>query len=226
MAGQRASRRGALSRVYAGTIASVVALLFAPAAMAACDSTAACLQAIESAQADTRTVSARFTQTKHLSLLDEPLVSTGRFIFKRPDRVRLDIDTPRAATVLVNGRDIAIPGMSESDKRQIGMTPMAQLFTELGAMFGGSPSALSQHFDVEAHAVPHGVAVTLIPRLPDWQRLFRRIELTFTDPQLVLSAMRLDDALGDQLEITMTDVQRNADIPDTAFQLPTPAPSR
>lgn len=200
-------------------LALVAALLAgSAAATAVCDSTPSCLTRIEAAQADTRTVSARFTQTKHLSLLDEPLVSTGRFTFKRPDRVRLDVETPRQATVLVNGRDISIPGMTESDKKQLGMTPMAQLFTELGAMFGGSPAALQKHFDVVAQGTDAGITVTLTPKLADWQRLFRRIQLRFAEPELTLAAMELDDPLGDRLEIVMSDVQRNADLPDSVFQ--------
>jgi outer membrane lipoprotein-sorting protein len=192
-------------------------------ARAACDSTEACLTAIEAAQADTRTVRARFTQTKHLSLLDEPLVSTGRFIFKRPDRMRLEIETPQPATILINGREISIPGISDSDKQQLAMTPLAAMFSELGAMFGGSAAALGQHFQVAAVPSDGGVELRLTPTLPGWQRLFRSIELRFAGPDLVINSMRLDDALGDRLDIAMSDVQRNLDVPDSLFAAPTPS---
>src|SRR5260221_5677279 len=109
---------------------AAAALVQAAVASGACDSTDACLKAVEAAQAETRTISAHFTQTKHLSLLEEPLVATGRFLFKRPDRMRLDIELPRPATILINGRDIHIPGMSESDQQQLAITPMAAMFTE------------------------------------------------------------------------------------------------
>jgi outer membrane lipoprotein-sorting protein len=92
-------------------------LLAAVPARAACDSTDSCLRAIEAAQADARTVSARFTQTKHLSLLDEPLVSSGRFMFRRPDRIRLDIESPRPATIVITGREISIPGSPSATRR-------------------------------------------------------------------------------------------------------------
>jgi outer membrane lipoprotein-sorting protein len=192
---------------------------------AACDSTDSCLAAIEAAQADTRTVSARFTQTKHLSLLDEPLISTGRFIFKRPDRMRLDIESPRPATILINGRDITIPGLSASDRQQLAMTPMAAMFTELGAMFGGSPVALRQHFEVGAVPADGAIEVTLTPTVEAWQRLFRTIQLRFVEPDFVIGSMRLDDALGDRLEIAMSDVRRNQDIPDSEFAAP-PTPTQ
>ena len=199
-----------------------LALVQTAAAHAVCDSTDSCLKAIEAAQAETRTVRARFTQTKHLSLLDEPLVSTGRFVFKRPDRMRLEIESPRAATILINGRQISLPGISERDQQQLSMTPMAAMFTELGAMFGGSTAAFGRNFQVAATPVEGAVEVTLTPTLPAWQRLFRTIQLRFAGPDLVISAMRLDDALGDRLDIVMSDVQRNQDVPDSMFTAPTP----
>jgi outer membrane lipoprotein-sorting protein len=204
-----------------------LALLAAVPAGAACSSTDSCLGAIEAAQTGTRSVSARFTQTKHLSLLDEPLVSTGRFFFEQPDRVRLEIETPRAATIVVNGRDISIPGLTERDKEQLAMTPMASMFSELGGMFGGSAENLRRNFAVAAAPEDGAIALTLTPTVPAWQRLFRTIQLRFTEPDLVLGAMRFEDALGDRVEIVMRDVQRNPDLPDSLFTIePTPAPTR
>jgi outer membrane lipoprotein-sorting protein len=195
-------------------------------ATATCDSTDSCLRAIEAAQADTRSISARFTQTKHLSLLDEPLVSTGRFVFRRPDRMRLEIESPRAAVILITGRDISIPGLSESDKQQLAMTPMASMFTALGGMFSGDTAALREHFAVAARPVDGGIEVTLDPRVPEWQRLFRTIHLRFAGgPPLTMSSMRLEDALGDRLDIVMRDVQRNPELPDSLFDAAT-APAK
>jgi hypothetical protein len=201
----------------------LLAIAAAPA-HAACDSTDSCLAAIEAAQKDTRTVSARFTQTKHLSLLDEPLISTGRFVFKRPDRMRLDIDSPRAATILINGRDISIPGISDSDKQQLAMTPMAAMFTELGSMFAGSPAALRQRFQIAALPADGAIEVA------DAHRTGLAAAVSY-DPAalhrtgLVIGAMRLDDALGDHLEIVMSDVRRNQEIADSEFVAP-PTPMK
>ena len=202
-----------------------LSLVHAVAAHAAdCTSTDSCLKAVDAAQAETRTVSARFTQTKHLSLLDEPLVATGRFVFKRPDRMRLDIESPRPATILIDGRQISVPGISDSDRQQLAMSPMAAMFTELGAMFAGSPSALRPHFAVVAEPVDGGILVTLTPTMPEWQRLFRTIRMRFTGPELVIGAMQLDDPLGDRLDIVMSDVRRNQDVPDSVFAAPPATP--
>lgn len=221
---RRIARRASLVAVLlliahrSSLIAFVV--LIASVASAACDSTPACLQQLQAAQGDLRTLDARFTQTKHVSLLDEPIVSTGRFRFKRPDKVRLDIETPQAATVLIDGRNVSIPGVSAAGMKGMAATPMTAMFTELGALLGGDVNRAMTDFQVHAQADGDGIAVTLTPTRAEWQRLYKTIALSFAGQPLVIRGMRLDDALGDRLEIAMRDVQRNSELPDEIFTTP------
>lgn len=194
-----------------------VALTTGGAYAAPCNSTTTCLAGVEAAQRDTTSLRARFVQTKHLSLLDEPLVSTGRFYFARPDRMRLDIEQPQPATVLINGRDISIPGLQAQEKQAMANSPMASMFAELGSLFAGSPAALQKHFTVSAAPVGDAVELTLVPTAPAWQKLYKTIVLRFGGAPLVIRSMRLDDSLGDRLEIEMRDVERNPTLPDSLF---------
>ena len=200
--------------------AALVAVLHSPASAAPCDSTDACLRVLAAAQATTRSVDARFVQTKHVSLLDAPLVSTGRFRFRRPDRVRLDVETPRPTTILIAGRSVTIPGLTETEQQAVADSPMATMFTELGALFAGSLDRAPAHFAIEARGTDDGVAVTLTPRAPEFQRLFRTIVLRFGGPEAVVRSMRLDEALGDHLEVELRDVRRNVELPDALFTTP------
>ena len=201
-------------------VAALVAALRSAAPAAPCDSTASCLAALEHAQAATRSLDARFVQTKHLSLLDEPLVSTGRFRFRRPDHVRLDVETPRPTTILIAGRSVTIPGLTETERQAVSGSPMAAMFTELGALFAGTLDRAPAHFTVEARGVGDAIEVTLTPTAPDFQRLFRRIALRFAGPETMVQSMRLDDALGDRLEVELRDVRRNVELPDAVFATP------
>ena len=62
--------------------------------------------------------------------------------------------------------------------------------------------------------------MTLTPTAADFQRLFRTIALRFAGPDTMVSSMRLDDALGDRLEVELRDVQRNVELPDALFAQP------
>ena len=167
-------------------------------------------------------MTAAFVQVKHVSLLDEPLVSSGRFIFRRPDRILLKIEQPQPLTVTITGRDVHIPNLPERERQALGMAPMAAMFTQLSAIFTGSMQALEQGFEVAAAEDDSAIQVNLVPRQESWKRMFRSIQLRFAGPELFVQKIRLDDALGDSLEITLSDVQQNIDIPDAMFDIATP----
>ena len=200
--------------------AALVCALVSPAAGAPCDSTDACLKVLAAAQASTQSIDARFVQTKHLSLLDEPIVSTGRFRFRRPDHVRLDVETPHPSTILIAGRSVTIPGLPATEQRAVAESPMAAMFTELGAVFAGNLDHAPAHFTIVARGEGDAIEVTLTPTAADFQRLFRTIALRFAGPDTMVTSMRLDDALGDRLEVELRDVQRNVELPDALFAQP------
>ncbi len=212
----RAERRRAAAAIAALLLALPVAASAAP-----CTSTATCLDAVRAAQQATGTLDARFVQTKHVALLDEPLVSTGRFRFRRPDRVRLDVETPQPATILIAGRDVRIPGLPADEQRALAASPLAAMFTELGALFAGTLDRAPAHFAMRAQADAAGdVVVTLTPTAPAFQRLFRTIALRFGGTPLGVRSMRLEETLGDHLVVELRDVRRNAELPDAVFTTP------
>lgn len=209
---------GAVSPALCALVALTLA---APVGAAPCAGSAACLALLERAQAATETVDARFVQTKHVTLLEAPLVSTGRFRFRRPDRVRLDIESPQPSTILIAGRAVTIPGLAASEQRALAGSPMTAMFTELGALFAGRLGAAPAHFEVAARSAgDDAIEVTLTPTAPDFQRLFRTIALRFAGPQPVIHSLRLDDALGDRLEVELRDVQINVALPESLFTTP------
>lgn len=183
-----------------------------------CASTEECLRAIEKAQQGTETLQADFEQVKHLELLAEPLVSRGRLLFKRPDRVRLEVKEPQPAVLLIRGTEVRIPGISEADAEALSMTPAASMFSRLGALFTGSTRELAEDFTLSARPDGDAIEVALAPKQERWQKILRRMELRFTGPELVVAEIRIEDSLGDRLRITMRDVRRNVDLPDRLFE--------
>jgi outer membrane lipoprotein-sorting protein len=193
-------------------------LLLAAPARAACASTAECLGRIEAAQRDLHTLRARFVQTKRLSLLDEPLESSGWFLFKRPDRVRWETEAPERLTVVISGREVHIPNLPESERQALAMSPLTTMLSRLGALFTGEVRALEQGFEITATDRGSAIQVELVPREEAWRQSFRRIDLAFAAPEMTIAGIRLENALGDSVEIRFEEVVRNVDVPDSMFE--------
>jgi len=183
-----------------------------------CATTVACLIAVEAAQRETRTITADFTQTKRLTLLDEPLISKGRLVFKRPDHVLWKMDEPEPLTVVINGRDVRIPTLPEADRAAAGMTPVAEMLGQLGAIFTASFQVLEEGFEVAASGEGGSIQLKLVPREAAWKTMFRALELRYSGPDLLLEEVRLEDGLGDSVQIQLQHVQRNTEVADSVFQ--------
>ncbi|MFN8641022.1 MAG: outer membrane lipoprotein carrier protein LolA [Candidatus Binatia bacterium] len=193
--------------------AALVAILRSAAPAAPCDSTDACLKVLAAAQAATRTIDARFVQTKHVALLDEPLVTTGRFRFRRPDRVRLDVETPRPTTILIAGRSVTIPGLTETEQQAVAGAD--------GGDVHRARRALRRHARPRPRPLRHRR-----PRRRRGDRADADADGTgFPTPvpydHAALRGPRdagpVDASrrgLGDDLEIEMRDVRRNVEMPD------------
>lgn len=205
---------------FAWLLAAFLVALFWPPrnCLAACASTDSCLQAVAAAQRDTRTIEADFVQVKHVGLLAEPVVSNGRFAFKQPDRVRLDVESPDVATILIDGRNVRMPGLTEQQQKAMGAAPIGAMFGQLAKIFGGDIEELRKDFEVTAGADGAGVHVRLVPRRDDWKKAFRSIDLRFSDNLTHLETLRLDDDLGDSLEVTLRNVRRNRELSDALFR--------
>ncbi len=209
-------------RTAAGVMKSIalcclVVLISARAAAGVCASTAECLAVIDRVQQDTRTISAHFAQVKHVSLLEEPITSSGHLLLKRPDHILIRIDNPQPATVRINKGQVEIPNLPEHERQALSMAPMAGMFGNIDALFSGSLKGMQEKFDIAATGDSGGIDVRLIPRDESLKQSFHTIELRFDGPQVLIHRIRIEDALGDHLELTLQNVQRNVDIPDAVF---------
>jgi outer membrane lipoprotein-sorting protein len=207
-----------LARPVRALFFSWLLLALASDACAACATTAECVTAIQSAYRDLATFSAKVTQTKRLSLLDEPLVSTGRLAFKKPDRLLLEMDSPRPLKVVVNGTRIWIPGLDAEAQKALASAPTVML-NRLQAIFAGDLAALEQSFDVRASEDDAGIAVALQARDERMFNTVQTMDLRFARPDLLLHEIRIRNALGDTLDIVLGDIQKNPVLPESSFAI-------
>src|ERR1700675_1665596 len=174
----------------------------------ACAGTAACLQAIETSQRTTRALSARFEQTKHVSLLAEPLVTRGQFAFRQPDQVVLRVDDP-ALTVRIDRDGIHLPDLPGAQDEVAALAPFGTMMRQLSGSFTGALSTMSSAFTVTAAADGNVIRVTLVPRDAQGRRTIGAIDLSFAGPNWVVAKIHIEESLGDSLDIVFSNVHRN-----------------
>jgi outer membrane lipoprotein-sorting protein len=207
-----------LARIVRATALSCLLLASRADALAKCNATPECVGQIQAAYRDLATFRARVTQTKHVSLLDEPVVSTGHLAFKKPDRLLLEMDSPRPLKVIVNGTRISVPGLDAEAEKALAAAPTTML-SRLQAIFTGDLAVLEQSFEVRASEDERGVAVALQARDARMFNTVQAMELRFARPGLLLHEIRIRNALGDELDIVLDDVQKNPELSESMFAI-------
>jgi outer membrane lipoprotein-sorting protein len=205
--------------------ASVVGLTLVRAvggtASGACEDTDACLRLIEAAQQATQVLSARFEQTKRLSLLAEPLVSRGRFAFRRPDEVLWAIDEPRLV-VRIDRQGLHLPDAPEVQSDAAALASFSGMMRQMAGLFTGAFAPVREAFEVGAQADGTSIRVRLVPRGEPWRRTLQSIEVWFATPEVVVSRIHIEESLGDSVDITFSDVRRNDAAASAAFAIDGP----
>jgi len=205
--------------VWAARIALAAIVIVAAGGAAAappCAGTDACLQLIEASQRTTHALSARFEQTKHLSLLAEPLITRGQFAFREPDQVLWRVDDP-AITVRIDRSGIHLPDVPGLKDEVAALAPFSAMMRQLSGLFSGSLSAVRTAFEVTASPDGAAIRVHLVPRDPPWQHMFGSIDVWFAPPEWVVTALHIDEALGDSLDIKFSDLHRNDSVANAAL---------
>jgi outer membrane lipoprotein carrier protein len=207
---------------HGGLLASAVALALAATvatrAIAACPATGQCLREIEEANRDLRAIAARVVQTKHLSLLTEPLLSQGRLVFSRPDRLLWVVETPRELRIAIEGERIEVADVPAEARDALAAVPQNELLRRLGAIFAGELGALTDGFELTTEDGADVIRVSLVPREARLRESIDTIELHYVRPKLTIRTIRLRNRLGDLLEIQLDDLERNPTITPSTFE--------
>lgn len=198
------------------TLLCALALAQPVHAASLCGDTASCLQAIEAGQRSMQVLSARFRQTKYVSLLNEPIVTEGRFALRPPDSVLWQVGDP-PLTIRMDKSGVELP---EAVKREAGdgARQLSAALQRVAGLLSGSVQSLRGPFDVEARPDGDAVVVHLAPRDAGVRDLFSSVDMVFAAPHFHVASVKLEEALGDRLEISFFDV--HIDDADAAAMLP------
>lgn len=132
------------------------------------------------ALAEVSTARATFVETRHSALLKEPLVTRGRLVYRRPDRLERHITAPFEQSITIEGSRVTLSGKEGSVPRSVALPagPAQALIESLRATLAGDLAALERHFAVSVAGTPDAWTLTLLPRDPALGALLSRVDIS------------------------------------------------
>jgi len=128
---------------------------------------------------------AKFTETRHLALLDKPVVSTGEMHFTPPDRLEKRTLTPRPEYMLLERDRITV----ERDQRRmtirLGSRPEVLAFIDsVRNLLSGNQVSMERSYLMQLQGKPANWVLTLHPKDAEIAALIQRITVSGSDNQI------------------------------------------
>ena len=173
------------------------------------------------AQADLRTWSADFTQTRTLKSLAQPLTATGHVWFAAPNQFRWELGHP-PKTIAVREPDqmlVIYPNLKRAERYALNQAgPWRDMLALLDAGFPRSRSDIESRFAILSQTVANGVCqLTLQPKRESARRLMPQITISFDTNTLVLRSTELQFADGSTMENVFGNAVSNPKIDASVF---------
>ncbi len=177
--------------------------------------------AISRAVSGMETMQCTFVQTKHMSMLNDRLVSHGIMYYRQPDKLRWEYTRPYDYLFIFNGAKVY---MGNRSRKSVVDTASNRLFREIaGIMMStvtGKALADPERFSLDVEEVQQSWHVTLVPKKKELKRMFQKVVLVFNRADAAILGVNIYEKNGDLTEILMSDVTKNAKIDEARFAIP------
>jgi len=181
------------------------------------------IQKVQDQQKHTLTLQADFKQEKELALLAQPEVSSGTFVFSKPNNVLWNYDAPKRVEMLITKGKLTTYYPDLNKAEQIDVKRFEdRIFRYMGA--SGAIDELGQYFDftfTDNSASPYWL-LDLSPKNRVIARRVRRIKIWIEKSTYLTSKFEYVEGDGDITRYEFTNIKVNQPVEAARFTLDLP----
>lgn len=173
---------------------------------------------LKATSATIKSIAADFTQEKHLSILQEPTVSNGKFYYKAENKVRWQIITPEPYMVIINGTDMTVVENSKNKKYDTRTNKMYGKIYEVmmgsikGTLGDDTKKYRQEYFESSTH-----IMMKLFPLEKMAKKYLEQIQVLFDKKDYDVSSIKMMEPGDDFTEIRFFNKILNGQLDDGLF---------
>ncbi|MES2996454.1 MAG: outer membrane lipoprotein carrier protein LolA [Verrucomicrobiota bacterium] len=182
----------------------------------------ATLEAWLERQSSIRSIEVAFQQTRVLPSLKNPVITTGKLTFARPDRIRWELGDPPVSIAVSDGKQLTLIDRRKRTARRLDVdSPQAAHFSLLARDGFRSPAAFRGNFRMIASRTVSGVKQYTLQPLDT--KLRAQVPWVFIDidpASLELRAFEVQLKDKSRIRSVFGKPRINGNLPDRAFEPP------
>jgi len=141
--------------------------------------------------------SVRFSETRRVAALSEPLTLSGRLSYRRGGRIEKDVESPYRERTSIDAETMVVESPTRGESRSYALrgNPAARAFVEgLRATLGGDLATLERYYRVSFSGSVEGWTLELAPRDEEMARYVESIE--FRGSRADIGSIRVEESGG------------------------------
>jgi outer membrane lipoprotein-sorting protein len=174
---------------------------------------------IAASSAEINSLSSNFTQEKHLTMMEEVLVSNGNFQFKKENKVRWTYSHPIDYSIIINENQFVILNEGKVSTYDISSNKMFSEINQMIVMAIKGNFVESKEFKAAFFENKEFYKISLTPINEQVASMLSNIEIYFNKNDMSVGKVKFIEPGDDFTLITFSDRQLNRDIPDKTFTL-------
>ncbi len=160
-----------------------------------------------------------FVQERHLSMLEDVLISRGRFYYKKQDRLRWELTSPVSSGFAVSGKKAkrwnAKSGSTQTF--EVYRVPFIKLFTDqVFAWAAADFKRLKKNYNIKVLS-NSPVDLKLVPIRSREKKYLAHFRIAFTADASHVNAVEVHETGGDFTRIRFFNTMINTPLPNTLF---------
>lgn len=179
------------------------------------------LRRIQEAAAEVRTIQADFQQVKHLAVFQTDMLTKGRMLLEKPDKLRWEYLEPSASGFMVNGADAIRWNelVREPERFSIDDDMAAKIVAEqLLAWASVDLERLRGNFSITVEQAEPPV-LRLLPRSEQLREFLEHIQISFAADARVVRQVVIQEKDGDDTKLYFENVRINEPLPENVFTI-------
>ena len=177
------------------------------------------IRKVKASTAATNTIQSDFKQEKHLTMLEEVLVSEGHFIFKKENNVVWSYIQPMDYTIVVHNGKFIIKDGENVKEFDIASNRMFKeinnmIVTSVSGDFLDNPDFEAAYSENEKYYLAR-----LVPVKPEVKDMLSEIDIYFDKKDIQVAKVKFLEPGDDFTLITFSDKVINQPVPEEAFNV-------
>ena len=174
---------------------------------------------LNEATARITTMQCDFVQTKHLSVLNDKMVSKGRMYYQKSDRLRWEYTSPYTYVFILSGHEILLKNKNRSDIIDVNQNRMFREIVQIMLSSVVGDCLDDRNFKSTLSTTAAEYVATLVPQRKNMKQMFTSIVLHFDKQRALVTKVELTEKNNDRTVIELKNVKTNHAISPRLFDI-------